>query len=103
MAPGCVPSSLQTNLLILAAKAKRERLLHTTPKEKKAVANEERIYNQYIGCFLPSLGLLAPPSLFRSKEPHCYEIILTSKSQRLRLDNEVEEGLRRSNERDQFN
>jgi hypothetical protein len=55
MAPGCVPSSLQTNLSILAAEAKRERVLHTTPKEKKAVANEERIYNQHIGFFLPSL------------------------------------------------
>src|ERR1700747_2252998 len=49
MAPGCVPSSLQTNLLILAAEAKRERVLHTTPKEKKAVANEERIYNSHLG------------------------------------------------------
>jgi len=47
MAPGCVPSSLQTNQSLLAAEAKRERVLHTTPKEKKAVANKERIYNQH--------------------------------------------------------
>src|ERR1700740_693175 len=58
MAPGCVPSSLQTNLSILAAEAKRERVLHTTPKEKKAVANEERIYNSHLGLLRSELCTL---------------------------------------------
>jgi hypothetical protein len=30
-------------------KPKRERVLHTTPKEKKAVANKERIHNLHLG------------------------------------------------------
>src|ERR1700747_858890 len=65
MAPGCVPSSLQTNLLILAAEAKRERVLHTTPKEKKAVANEERIYNSHLGLLRSERCLLDTTQLTR--------------------------------------
>src|ERR1700740_767024 len=65
MAPGCVPSSLQTNLSILAAEAKRERVLHTTPKEKKAVANEERIFNSHLGLLRSERCLLDTTQLTR--------------------------------------
>src|ERR1700752_1853045 len=57
-APGCVPSSLRTNLSILAAEAKRERVLHTTPKEKKADANTEEIYNSHLGLLRSELCTL---------------------------------------------
>jgi transposase len=43
MAPGCVPSSLQTNLWHLTAEAKRERVLHTTPKEKNFCQRTENL------------------------------------------------------------
>ena len=58
MAPGRVPSSLQTNLSLLAAEAKRERVLHTTPKEKKAVAHDERIHNSHLGLLRSELCTL---------------------------------------------
>jgi hypothetical protein len=58
MAPGRVPSSLQTNLSLLAAEAKRERVLHTTPKEKKAAAHEERIHNSHLGLLRSELCTL---------------------------------------------
>ena len=57
MAPGCVPSSLQTNLSILAASKKRKGSPQHSQREK-AVANEERIYNFHLGLLRTELCTL---------------------------------------------
>jgi hypothetical protein len=48
---------------------KRERVLRTSPREKK-IEFQERIYNPHIGSFSPGpFGWFAPPSLLGSREP----------------------------------